>query len=103
MNIVFFQVGETIIAVHTYEKATNFSKNAQWVLTDPGTSVKITFYGPDGDAIAGETDKSMVKDSIGVYYYAFQTSGRAKGNYKALVVDTDGSQITHTPGGFTLE
>ena len=89
-----FEIGETVICYATI-------RDANGVLVDPTTSVKITIKNPAGTVLTN--DVAMTKDSQGLYHYDFQvTTGYANGWYTTRVTAVDGTRITKQDDGFEV-
>lgn len=87
----YFYVGDTVICSIETKKG--------GVLTSPD-SAQITIYYPDGTEAQGLT--GMGEDSAGRWHYDFQTVGKVKGIYKAVVKLTDAARITQEAGAFKV-
>lgn len=81
-----FQIGETVICSVTV-------RDADGVLADPSTSMKITITDSKNGIKVNNQD--MINDSKGEYHYDFDTSSLSlTGIYTVTYKATDGSRIS---------
>ena len=96
MPIVYtnpFIVGSTIIcSISIYQNG---------LLYDPSTSVTISIIDPTGTPVV--SNQVMIRDSVGVYHYNFQTTGIIVfGVYTVIYTATDGSTVSIQSDNFKL-
>lgn len=83
--------------VHVYVETR--AGTAAGALTTPGTSIKVGFFDPSGDAVALT---AMTTGSAGTHTYAYQTvTSKEPGFYRLYVeaIHTDGTSILITELG----
>lgn len=70
-------------------------------LFDPSAGVRITITDPEGVVVVNA--QTMIKDSIGSYYYNFPTTANSPlGTYHVEIESTDISLVTYQKYSFEL-
>lgn len=93
-----FQIGEHVRCWWYGKKAGEYYTP----LPDAGDAVTIIIYDPDGVEDTAATAMTESAEA-GKFYYDFASAGKAKGWWRIRCTAVDGTLITISIGGFTLE